>query len=238
MVLVSLKYAIKDKTTAGEVAVVVDILRASTTITTSLYYGAEWIISTTDTKTAFELAEKYNAMLIGERNCLKINGFDLGNSPAEMIKEKVNGKKIVFTSTNFSKALASSMKSPIVLIGSMLNISAVTKFTYALAKEKGCDICFMLAGNADNNADEDLAFAGVSGSILKDFCDCCIGDDVKAAIDFVNAKGAEECIKDSNHAMRLINSGFFDDLEFACRKDIFDIVPILKNNKIYKMKQE
>ena len=232
MIHVTLKYASKDKTTAKELAVVVDVLRGSTTITTALQNGALWVMSTTGIEPAFKLAEKYNALLAGERNCLKINGFDFGNSPAEMTAEKVSGRRIVFTSTNFSGALAASMNSPAVVVGSMLNLTAVAEFSYKTAKENDCGICFMLAGNEDNNADEDLAFAGAACGILKDFHDCRISGDVEKAIDFVSKKGAKNCIKDSSHASRLMIFGLEGDVDFACKKDVFDIVPVLKDGKI------
>jgi len=235
MIQVGLKWALKGAiTTEKEIAIVVDILRASTTITTLLWYGAKYVISTAEVKEAFELAKKYNALLMGERDCLKIDGFHFGNSPVEISEKEVKNKKFIFTSTSFPKAIEAAKKSPLILVGSMLNVNAVTQFARKLSKGKGYNICFMLAGALDNSAKEELAFVGVAGEILSIYS---ISNDVKDAINLVAKEGVKNVIKESFHAKRLINLGFKNDIEFACKKDIFNIVPIAKNNKIQIFKK-
>jgi 2-phosphosulfolactate phosphatase len=228
MIRLNIKWSNKgDITTEKEIAVVADVLRATTTITTALYKGAESIIPTEDIDDAFKLAKKHHALLMGERKYIKVKGFDLGNSPLEITEDIVKHKKIIFTSTNFPTAFNASKESPEILIGSILNVTAVTKKAYTLASKKGYNICFMLAGYPENK--EDLAFAGASGKILKN---CDIDEDVKNAINYINEKTLEQCIKNASHAKKLINLGFKDDVEFACKKDIFNIVPFAKHKKI------
>ncbi len=124
MIQVRLKWEpARARTSEEELAIVVDILRGSTTTTTCLQYGAEYIIPTIEVKTAFELAEEYDALLVGERDNLKIDGFDLGNSPAEVTGEIVKGRKIIFTSTSFPRAIEAA-KNMRMYTTSRLNLSA------------------------------------------------------------------------------------------------------------------
>ncbi len=238
MIEVRLKWAYENiGTTNKEIAITVDILRASTVITTALYYGAKWILPTLDIQTAFELAKKYNAILMGERKGLKITGFDFGDSPLEIKRERIIGRKIVFTSTNFPKAFFESKKSPIILIGSILKASAVTELAYTLAIKKGYDICFMLAGHKSDYSYEDLAFAGVSGIILKNY-NVSFDKKVKYAIDFISENGLEKCIRESPQAKKLIHLGYNNDIEFASKMNLFNIIPIARENKIMALSND
>src|SRR5690554_6236593 len=91
---------------AGKTVVVIDVLRASSTILTALAGGCTEIIPVAEPEEAFALADKYgrDRLLIGgERKGLKIPGFDLGNSPEEYSKEMVSGKKLILCTTNGAK---------------------------------------------------------------------------------------------------------------------------------------
>ncbi|MFA6424695.1 MAG: 2-phosphosulfolactate phosphatase [Phycisphaerae bacterium] len=213
------------KTTKNEIAIVVDILRASTVITRALNCGAEWVMTVPSVKEARILAKEKVALLMGERKCVKIKGFDFGNSPLELNKQKINRKRIIFTSTNFPKALLAANSSPAILIGSILNVTAATEFAYKMAFENHYDICFMLAGTLGKPAHEDLAFVGISGNILKKH-NVKIEKSVSKAIDIVNEKGYRQCIFDTYRAQRLSKLGFSNDVAFACKKDLYDIAPI------------
>ncbi len=225
----------KNSTTKSEIAILVDILRASSTITSALFYGAKEIIPTLEIQTAFKLAAENNALLMGERNCVKIKNFDLGNSPVEITEEKVRDKTIVFSSTNFPKTLSSSKNSPLILIGSFLNLNVITKYAYKFALENTLDICFVLAGSENNSSDEDHAFAGASALILSKNENISFDKNILRAIHFVSKKGIENCILDSIHAGKLIKSGFQKDVKFSIKRDIFNVVPVLKANRITKL---
>lgn len=236
MIKVDIKLSSKgERTDNHEVSVVADILRASTVITTLFHYGIEYIIPTTFVRMAFKLAEEHNALIAGERKSLKVKGFDYGNSPTEFSPGKFRGKRIIFSSTNFPKAISRTKKSPIVLVSSILNVGSVIKIAYELAIKNKLNICLMLAGSKRDNSDEDIAFAGIAGMILQRKRKVEISDKVEDAIDFVRGKGLERCIKDSAHGKELLELGFKDDVEFACKKNLFSDVPIIKDNKIIKL---
>jgi len=233
MVRVNLKWRTDNETTdENEVAVVADVLRASTSITAALGMGAKCVIPAIEVGDAFNLAKRYDgALLMGERRSIKIGGFDLGNSPLEITEEKVHRREIIFTSTNFPKALMATHKSPNIIVGSLLNVTAASETACRLAQENGYDICFMLAGDPSGvHAKEDLAFAGVSGMVLKGKSN--LDERVKEAVEFVDKNGIEKCVKESIHGKELADSGFAEDVEFACKKDIFDVVPMVKENRI------
>ena len=159
----------KKTTSKNEIAILVDILRASSTITTAIFYGAKTIMPTLELHTAFKLSKDNNALLMGERNCVKIKNFDLGNSPTEITEKKVRDKNIIFSSTNFPKTLSLSKNSSLIIIGSFLNLNVITKFAYNYALKNTLDICFVLAGSEVNTSEEDFAFAGASALILSKY---------------------------------------------------------------------
>ena len=99
--------------------VVIDVLRASSTIVAAIESGAERIIPIADVETASRLvrpAERDRKLLAGERKCCPVPGFDLCNSPGDFTPERVRGKTIVFTTTNGTRAIAAAAKAARVLI--------------------------------------------------------------------------------------------------------------------------
>ena len=220
----------KNSATVNDVVVLIDILRATSSITTLIDKQTEWVLPVVDVEEARKIAAKENAMLMGERNCVKLKGFNFGNSPNEIMQNDVKGARVVFTSTNFPKTLAVAGNSPMVLIGSMLNITAVTTYAYQYASENNLNICYIGAGYEGKPSDEDLAFAGASAKIIEENINP--SEDVKDAIEIANQKGTEELIKNSEHAARLYKTGFDKDVEYCSRTDVVEVVGVYKDGKI------
>ncbi len=225
----------KNSTSKNEIAILVDILRASSTIKTALFYGAKTIIPTLEIHTAIKLAEENNALLMGERNCVKIKNFDFGNSPLEITEENIRDKIVIFSSTNFPKTLPLSKNSPLIIIGSFLNLNVITKYAFDYALENTLNICFVLAGSEVNPSDEDFTFVGASAMILSKYDNISFDKNIQKAIHFVSKKGLENCVLDSIHAKKLIKLGFHKDVEFSIKRDKFNVIPILKANKITEL---
>lgn len=145
---------------AGELAVVVDILRATTTIIMALDQGAEAIFPVLEVETAFELAAKMSPrpLLGGERGGVRIEGFDLGNSPSEYSNSQVRGRRVVFTTTNGTRALLACEKVPTVLLGAFVNISAVVGRIVQIQPRMVRIVC---AGTDEQFTAEDGLFAGL-----------------------------------------------------------------------------
>jgi 2-phosphosulfolactate phosphatase len=146
---------------AGGIAVVIDVLRASTTIITALAHGAARVRPVLTVEEARAEAAALGTLLGGERGGLKIEGFDLGNSPREYSRDRVGGRLIVITTTNGTAALHACSGAADVLIGAIINRSAVAAAAHALAmKHGGCDVHLVCAGTEGAMTEEDLLAAG------------------------------------------------------------------------------
>src|SRR6058998_3610144 len=125
---------------AGRGVVVVDVLRASTTVITALANGAKAIIPAATAEEAVRLAsnlEKDGVVLAGERKSLKIEGFALGNSPREMTAAAVGGKTIVLATTNGTPALVAAQGGDPVLVGAPANFRALAARARAVLEQRG-----------------------------------------------------------------------------------------------------
>ena len=157
---------------AGGTAVMIDVLRASTTICHALHAGADRVVprgSIDDARrTAADLrAAGKPALLAGERMCVKIKGFDLGNSPTEytpeaMTDERGAGRPIVLTTTNGTAALLRCLEAEEALVGAFANLSALCDH---LAGGAG-PVHFVCAGTDRNVTGEDALFAGRAANRL------------------------------------------------------------------------
>ena len=150
---------------AGGIAVVIDVLRASTTIITALAHGATGVrpVLTIDEARALAagVGPGSGVLLGGERGGLRIDGFDLGNSPLEYSADRVAGRRIVITTTNGTAALDASTAAAEVLIGAIVNRAAVAARARALATAHGTpDIHLVCAGTDGQVTEEDLLTAG------------------------------------------------------------------------------
>jgi 2-phosphosulfolactate phosphatase len=146
---------------AGGIAVVIDVLRASTTIVTALAHGALGVRPVLTIEEARAEAAGRNAMLGGERGGRRIDGFDLGNSPLEYGRDRVGGRSIVITTTNGTAALHACADAAEILIGAVVNRSAVAEAARELSlKHGGRDIHLVCAGTEGAVTEEDLLAAG------------------------------------------------------------------------------
>ena len=150
---------------AGGTAVVVDILRASTTMAFALQNGAAGVMAFGTVEEAFQQREEQGdaCLLGGERGGVKIDGFDLSNSPDDYGPDVVRGKTIGFTTTNGTKALLKCREASRILIGAFVNISAVAK---ELAAENR-DVHIVCAGTNGAITGEDVLFAGALTDLLQ-----------------------------------------------------------------------
>lgn len=145
---------------AGGVVVVIDVLRASTTIATALAAGAKSVTACLEVDEARRRAEAFSrdeVRLGGERQCVKIEGFDLGNSPAEYTAESVGGKTVLFTTTNGTRALLQCRRAAVVYVAGFVNAAATLE---AIKSQPEQDIHLLCAGTEGHISREDVLFAG------------------------------------------------------------------------------
>ena len=142
---------------AGATVVVIDVLRATTTIVEALSAGAVAVIPCGEIEEARQCARQRGpeALLGGERGGRPIAGFDLGNSPAEYTAERVGGKTVVLTTTNGTRALLHSRQAARVLVAAFANCSAT-----AAALESAPEIHVLCAGSELTMSFEDTLLAG------------------------------------------------------------------------------
>jgi 2-phosphosulfolactate phosphatase len=147
--------------TAGGIAVVIDVLRASTTMITALAHGAASVLPVADVDEARRLAGELGqrALLGGERGGLRIPGFDLGNSPREYTAGRVAGQTVVITTTNGTAALHASRDAAEIVVGAIVNRTAVAEAVRRLAGNRGV-VHLVCAGTDGAVTEEDILAAG------------------------------------------------------------------------------
>jgi len=143
---------------ARGVAVIIDVFRAFSTACYAFDSGAVRVIATSEIEKAFFLKKSYrNSVLAGERDEKKIEGFDFGNSPTEIIKADLCGKTVILTTTAGTNGLINAEKADILLTGSLINISAVIKY---IKKINPLHVTLVAMGyRATISANEDLLCA-------------------------------------------------------------------------------
>ncbi len=218
----------------GRTVVVLDILRASTTIVQALSAGARSVFPVGSIEEALRLANTFGrdeVLLAGERRCLPIDGFDLGNSPFEYTRERVGGKILVMTTTNGTAAMALTTNAHRVLIGSMNNLSAVI----ADLVRSEAEPVFLCAGREKHFSLEDAACAGEFADRLMKARpgDWVLNDGAHAAITLAREFGTGQALFELAAGGRaIIEAGLEADLEFCARVDTHDIVPVLHDRGV------
>ena len=214
---------------AGGVAVVIDVLRASTTIVVALANGAARVIPCGDVETARRLATEDrsgNTLTGGERGGVKIEGFDLDNSPASYSRDRVAGKTIVFTTTNGTAALLRTDGAARVLIGAFVNRQAVVETLHA----DGRPIHLICAGTDGRLTSEDLLGAAAIAAGLSRFDDVEMWDNsTKGAAqnwpEGIPAKLLIDSLRRSSGGRNLVELGFDQDIVRAAEVDSISVVP-------------
>jgi 2-phosphosulfolactate phosphatase len=218
----------------GDLIIVIDVLRASTSIITSLANGAKSVIPTTTLKEANQLHKEHpDYLLVGEREDCMPREFDLVNSPVSLTRERLQGKNIIITTTNGTKALIRSRGSRWITVGAFLNAQAVAENTVKISSKNGTDISLVLAGEKNHFSLEDFVCAGaITERFPKNTVE--LSDKTMAAL--LAFKGARHnllgSIQKSKHAQTLTNIGFAKDVESSCQLDIYNIVPFYQDGKI------
>ncbi len=219
-----------------DVVVIVDVLRASTTIVNAFANGATRVYPVETVSEARRMKEENSSFLLcGERNGLKPSGFDLGNSPLEYDFEIVNGKWIVLTTTDGTKAIkeAKTVHKP-VLIGACVNSSAVARRAFKLAAELGSGVSVVAAGRKGQFSLEDFLGAGlIAKKMPKGKCE--YSDSALAAISLTGTESEDflDLFTSSSHAKELEEIGLERDVAFASSIDRFDIAPNLDRTGRY-----
>ncbi len=213
-----------ERSFSHDVSIMVDVLRASTTITIALE-RIPYIIPTREIEEALTIAPENDAFLAGERGGANIEGFDTGNSPIEI--QKLSGKPLIITTSNGTRIL--ERISGRALIGSFVNARAVAQKAIETAVD---EIEVVMAGVKGRFAIEDFLGAGVIISHLQDHDLDEMAQSASLAVQ--NPELVDEYVKNSLSARNLRKLGFGDDVDFCLQRNISNIVPQLKDGIIWK----
>jgi 2-phosphosulfolactate phosphatase len=225
---------------ANRVVVVIDVLRASTTIAVALANGARTVIpleSSDAVVTRAKAFERAHVRMAGERKMLPIPGFDFGNSPREFTRGAIEGKTVLMTTSNGTHAIAASQGARDVIIGSYVNFSAVAT-VLRTALRGNTDIAIVCAGREHQFALEDAGCAGryvyhvtkrMSNVDTNDAAQACVLLDRKYADNVLRLFDASE------HGRALRAAGFADDLDACAEIDSYPIIPVYQDRQITKL---
>lgn len=213
-------YNVQDST-----VVVVDILRATSCMTTALAHGVAGItpVANLDECRNMKGQQCYTA---GERNGEKMDGFDLGNSPFEYMDDKLKGKHIAYTTTNGTQAITKAHNAREIIIGSFLNLSSVVNH---LSKSEHA-ILVVCSGWKGRVNLEDTIFAGALVEKLKDLFDPACDAPVMAQRLYQSTEGdLIDAIRDSSHVKRLKRLNIHEDIAFCMSIDKYDVLPVMRS---------
>ncbi len=217
------------QTRGNSIVVVVDILRATTSMVSALAHGAKSVIPVSTIEKAMEL-KKNGFPVAAERDGSLLSFADHGNSALEYMNGKVKGEKLIFSTTNGTMAIQTGKDFGEVLIGAFSNLSAIADWI----SEQDKNVIILCSGWKNSFCLEDTIFAGALTEKLlesKDYNIHC--DSAFAAIDLWNvAKGdLLNYIQKATHRERLRILGVDDVLEYSFKMDTTPIVPILKDGE-------
>ena len=202
-------------------AVVIDVLRMTSTVTNALSNGAAKIRLVGDENAARRLSEKEHALLGGERGGVKLEGFAFGNSPLEYTSDNVCQKAIVMTTTNGARAAEAVMGAKSIRLCTFQNVKAVSE-----SLEKSENIVILCAGTHDRFSLDDCLCAGALCSLLHrdEENDLAVG---MRLLYEAHKENLHYALKDTKHYRYLKSIGFTDDLEYCLKTDIRTCVPIM-----------
>lgn len=218
----------------GKTTVIIDVLRATTTITTALINGAKEIVPVSSVEFAMKASGSMfggQTLLGGERNTKKIDGFNLGNSPFEYKSETISGKSIILFTSNGSKAIVKSKFSEHSIICSFHNLSAVAKYLVELNK----NVEILCSGRNGVFSLEDTICAGklvTEIASLKEGIE--LTDSSLAALTLAKSlgKNLKKMLMESEHGKILVENGFEEDIKYCSKLNSTDVIPVFSNNVI------
>ncbi len=209
------------------VVILVDVLRASSTIITALANGATAVIPVPTIDEARERAAVLpEAFLAGEREAHPPPGFDFGNSPQSFVNPQIRGHPIILTTSNFTRTLGHLSKSATVLVGAFLNIEHVAATALRLYAQTNQPISIISAGSQRGSSVED------------DFT----ADHIRIRIQFNSdppsyadpADLARELLI-THHGSLLVQAGYEEDIHFCAQPNRYPLTPVWQHDAFYSL---
>nr|WP_262906126.1 2-phosphosulfolactate phosphatase [Hymenobacter terricola] len=217
----------------GQVAVIVDILRASSTIVTALGEGVTHVFPVATLEECAEYGQRHGCLTAAERDGIQADGVDLGNSPFGFLDaaRPVRGRSLTISTTNGTTALRRSLTAKAVVVGAFLNLEAVADF----ARQQGRDVVVVCAGWKGQFCLEDTVFGGALAERLAPDFDVRSSDATLAALHLWQQGKTDlsAYLLQSAHVRRLNSLEASEDFEFCLRIDAYaDILPIWRDDRL------
>lgn len=215
----------------GKVVVVLDILFATTTMVTALAHGAREVIPVLDEAAARSAAKQYrdgSFVLSGELYAETLPGF-AHPAPLALLEHGVAGKSVIYSTTNGTVAMMQPARAARVYCGALLNARALAG--HILARHPRETILIVCSGSGNNFNLEDFYGAGY-------FVECFLervgdlSDAAKAALALYRHARAPDALLDCRVGRMMVARGLAHEVEFACRRDAFPVVPALENGRL------
>ena len=213
----------------NSIVVIIDVLRATSTICTALYNGAAKVIPVASVEECVNIGKQLGAITAGERDGKIADGLQYGNSPFEYPRDFVEGKTLVLTTTNGTKLLHMAKDAIQIITGSFPNISAVCDYLVA----QGQNVILGCAAWKDRVNMEDTLFAGaVVDRIRQHFNVNC--DSAVAAQTLYHAAKDDlfGFMKQASHFQRLARYGLENDIRYCLTPDGANVLPLLKDGEL------
>ncbi|HEX6627219.1 MAG TPA: 2-phosphosulfolactate phosphatase [Gemmatimonadaceae bacterium] len=233
---------VKPSDTAGRLVAIIDVLRAATTVATALGNGARTVIPLEGPDEVIQRSKEFarsQILLAGEQKMHPIVSFDLGNSPQSFTPEVVEGKSILITTTNGTRALLGVQGARDIVIASYVNFTAVLALM-KVAASSNTDIAIICAGEEGGFTLEDAACAGRYVKAIPKRASIQANDAAAASVLIEKKYGDNiaKVFKESAHGQALQEAGFGDDLAAAAEVDAYPVVPIYQERQITKLGPE
>ncbi len=212
--------ALQEAIVNNHIIILVDVLRASSTIITALANGASAVIPASTVSEARRIAATLpNALLAGERAAKPLPGFDYGNSPLNFLSTKIQGRVIVLTTSNFTRVLGTPPASSTILVGAFLNIDHVVHTALGLYKLSPHPITVVAAGDLNRPAaEDDIASDHIIYRLTHP-------DNPPS---YASSEDIARELLVTRHASTLISLGYEEDIHFCSKINTYSLTPILR----------
>ena len=213
-----------------EVVVVIDVLRATSAICSAFQNGVSAVIPVSTIKEAEEYQKK--GYLVGaERKGEIVNGFDFGNSPYSYMKPELKGQEVVLSTTNGTRAINIAKDAQTVVIGSLINLTALTDWLIAQDKNVLC-LCSGWQGNF--NLEDTICGGAISEELIKTG-KFTANEDSSVAAKYLYLSSKDNYfgfLKSSSHRRRLKRLNLNEDIKYCLSPNQTTVIPILKDGKL------
>ncbi len=224
----------------GKTAIVIDVLRATTVVSTALTNGAKEIIPVSTVDFAMKVsgdAFRSQTLLCGERNTKKVEGFALGNSPSEYKSEVVAGKSLILYTTNGSKSFVKAKFCENLFAACFNNLPAIVKHLVSLKK----DVEIICAGtNGGFNLEDSICAGNIVSEIQLLKKNVVLSDSAQASVTLYKNSGdsIEKMLRSTEHGKLLIENGFEQDIEECAKIGTTEVIPYFAAGVIKKNEPE